>query len=88
MGISLCQEEHLEHVHIEYEGGALTIRVKEYQQTLKLFKKIRNYGEGNVVVSSSAWYEMEQTIKRNDHRSFAMLFNGEFMNLEPPTREN
>ena len=70
------------------EGGALTIRFKEYHHTLKLFKKIEHYGDGNVVVSSSAWHEMEQTIKRREHRYFAMLSNGEFMNIEPPTRES
>jgi hypothetical protein len=40
------------------------------------------------VVSSSAWYELEQTIKRHEHKQFAMLCNGEFMNIEPPPKEN
>ena len=31
---------------------------------------------------------MEQTIKRCEYRYYVMLSNGEFMNIDEPTREN
>ena len=64
MVVKLCDESHFEHITVEYEGSDMTLRLREYSQTLKLFKKVDAYGEHNVVVSSSAWFEMEQTVKR------------------------
>ena len=61
MGVKLCDERHVEHISIEYEGGEMTLRFREYNQTLKLFKKVDHDGEHNVVVSSPACLEMEQT---------------------------
>jgi 3-phosphoglycerate kinase len=86
--VKVCQDKHFEHIAIAYEGGEMTLRFREYSQTLKLFKNLDAYGEHNVVVSSSAWVEMEQTIKRYEHRYYVMLSNGKFMNIEEPTRDN
>ena len=83
MGVS-----NYEHISIEYEGGDMTLRFREYQQTLKLSKNVDAYGDHNVVVSSSAWVEMEQTIKRFEYRYYVMLSNGQFMNIDNPTRDN
>ena len=88
MGALLCEERKCERIAIEYEGGSLTLRFEEYQQTLKLFSKVDHYSDHNVVVSSSAWFEMEQTIKRREHRCFVMLSNGEFMHIDEPTRDH
>ena len=66
----------------------MTLKFREYHQTLKLFKKVDEYVENNVVVSSSpAWFQMEQTIKRHEHRYYVMLSNGQFMNIDDPTRD-
>ena len=86
--VKLCDEGHFEHIAIVYEGGEMTLRFREYSQTLKLFKNVDAYGEHNLVVSSSAWVEMEQTIKRFEYRYYVMLSNGEFMNIDDPTRDN
>ena len=59
-----------EHIHIEYEGGAVTLRFREYKQTLNLFKKEEQNGETRVVVSSSSWYEYETTIRHGDSAYF------------------
>ena len=84
----LCQDNNFEHISIEYEGGDMTMRFREYHQTLKLFKKVDEYGENNVVVSSSAWEGfMEQTIKRHEYRYYVMLSNGQFMNIDDPTSD-
>ena len=88
MGVQIGDESHVEHVAIAYEGREMTLRFREYSQTLKLPKKVDAYGEHNVVVFSSAWFEMEQTIKRYEYRYYVMLSNGEFMNIDIPTREN
>ena len=69
MGVNFCGESHLEHVAIEYEGGSMTLRFREYTHKFKLFKHVDGYGQHNVVVSSSAWFEMKQTIKRHDYRT-------------------
>ena len=66
----------------------MTLRFREYKQTLNLFKQADAYGDHNVVVSSSGWFEMEQTIKRHEYRYFVMLSNGEFINIDDPTRDN
>jgi hypothetical protein len=86
--VKLWDESHVEHIAIAYEGGEMILRFREYSQTLKLFKKVDAYGSHNVVVSSSAWFEMEQTIKRYEYRYYVMLSNGQFLNIEEPTREN
>ena len=88
MGVQLRDESQFEHVCIEHEGGSMTLRFREYSQTIKLFKKVDAYGDHNGVVSSSARLEMEQTIKRRDSRYYLMLGNGEFMNIDDPTRDN
>jgi hypothetical protein len=54
MGAKLCDENHFEHIIFAYEGGDMTLRFREYNQNLKLFKKVDAYSEHNVVVSSSA----------------------------------
>ena len=88
MGVGkLCDESSFEHINIEYEGGDMTLRFREYHQTLKLFKKVDEYGEINFVVSSSAWFEKEQTIKLHEYRYYVMLTNGQFMNIDDPTRD-
>ncbi len=61
---------------------------REYHQTLKLFKKVSAYGEARVVVSSSAWFEFEHTVKRYESEYFCMLSNGEFILIGKPTRDN
>ena len=63
MGI-LPKKKPLEHIAIEYEGGYVTLRFREYSQTIQLFKVVERYGENNVVISSSGWFEYEHTIKR------------------------
>jgi hypothetical protein len=86
--LKLCDENHFEHIAIAYEGGEMTLRLREYSQTMQLFEKVDAYGEHNVVVSSSAWFELEQTIKRYEYRYYVVLSNGEFMNIDEPTRES
>ncbi len=83
MGI-LPVKKHVEHVHVEYEGGAVTLRFREYKQTLKLFKKEREYGENRVVVSSSAWYEHESTIRQGDCEYYCMLCTGALQRIPEP----
>ena len=82
MTVKLCDESSFEH-----SGGDMTMRFREYHQTLKLFKKVDEYGENNVVVSSSAWFEMEQTIKRYEYRYYVMLSNGQFLSIDDPTSD-
>ena len=76
------------HIHIIYEGGEVTMKYREYHQTLKLFKKVDHYGEGKVVISSSAWFEYEHTVKRYESEYLCMLCNGELVRIERPTRDN
>ena len=66
----------------------MNLRFREHHQNSKLLKKVDAYGDHNVVVSSSGWFEMEQTIKRHEYRYFVMLSNGEFINIDDPTRDN
>ena len=87
MGVKLCDESHFEHVSIEYEGGSMTLRFREYNQTIKLFKNVEDHGVGSVVVSSSGWFEMEQTIKRHEYRYYVMLDSGRFLNIDEPSRD-
>ena len=44
MGAELGDESHFEHVSIEYEGGSMTLRFREYNQTIKLFKNVDAHG--------------------------------------------
>ena len=88
MGVKLCQDSNFEHVNIEYEGGSLTLRFKEYNQTIKLFKHIDAYGDDKVVVCSSGWFESEQTILRHEYRYYVMLDSGRLLNIEKPTRNH
>ena len=87
MGVKLCDESHFEHVSIEYEGGSMTLRFREYNQTIKLFKNVDAHGDHSVVVSSSGWFEMEQTIKRYESRFYVMLDSGRFLNIDEPSRD-
>ena len=87
MGI-LQEKKNPEHVHIEYEGGAVTLRFKEYKQTLNLFKKEIVYGEKRVVVSSSSWYEYETTIRVGESAYFCMISNGSLLQIPKPKRDN
>jgi hypothetical protein len=87
MGI-LPAKKNVEHVHVEYEGGAVTLRFREYKQTLKLFKKEEQYGETRVVVSSSSWYEYETTIRHGESSYFCMLCNGSLLQIPKPKRDN
>ena len=64
------------------------MKYREYHQTLKIFKKVGHYGEDKVVISSSAWFEYEQTVKRNESEYFCMLWNGEFLMIARPARDN
>ena len=73
---------------MEYEGGSVTLRFRECQQTLKLFKKEEHYGETRVVVSSSGWYEYETTIKQGDSTYFCILCNGALLQIPRPKRDN
>ncbi len=77
-----------EHTNIEYEGGEITLRFREYQQTLKLFNKVAHYGEDRVVLSSSGWHEREYTIKHGGHGYFLMLCNGSLLGVPQPLRDN
>ena len=87
MGL-LPVKKHVEHVCVEYGGGSLTLRFREYKQTLKLFKKENHYGETRVVVSSSGWYEYETTIRQGEAAYFCMLCNGALLQIPKPQREN
>ena len=55
-----------EHIHIIYEGSDVTMKYREYYQTLNLCKHIEAYGDARVVVASSAWFEYEHTVKRSE----------------------
>jgi hypothetical protein len=88
MGVKLCDESHFEHITIAYEGGEMTPIFREFSQTLRLLKKVDAYGEHNVVVSFSSWFEMEQTIKRYEYRYSVMLSNCQFLNIDEGAREN
>jgi hypothetical protein len=87
MGL-LPTKKSLEHIAIEYEGGAVTLRFREYCQTIQLFKKVERYGENNVVISSSGWFEHEHTVARGEHRYFCMLCTGVLMPIETPRNAN
>ena len=76
-----------EHIHIIYEGGEMTMKYREYYQTLKLLKKESAYGDARVVVSSSSWFEYEHTVKRYESEYFCMLCNGEFVLIPKPDRD-
>ena len=39
-------------------------------------------------MSCSAWFEYEQTVKRNESEYFCMLWNGEFLMIARPARDN
>jgi hypothetical protein len=82
------KEKPLEHVALEYEGGEVTVRFREYKQTIQLFKKVERYGENNVVISSSGWFEHEHTVPREEHRYFCMLSSGVLMPIGTPRRAN
>jgi hypothetical protein len=73
-----------EHIAIEYEGGEVTVRFREYNQTLKLFKKVQHYGENKVVISSSGWFEHEHTVERGEHQYLCMLCTGGLLLIEAP----
>jgi hypothetical protein len=88
MGVKLCNDNTFEHVNVEYGGGSMTLRFREYNQTKRLFKNVDAHGDHKVVVSSSGWFEMEQTIKRGEHRYYVMLDSGRFLNIEIPTRDH
>jgi hypothetical protein len=83
MGI-LPVKKHVEHIHVEYEGGAFTVRFREYKQILKLFKNEREYGETRVVVSSSSWYEHETTIRQGECEYYCMLGSGALLRIPEP----
>ena len=91
MGVKLSDDNCIfEHVSIEYRGGAITLRFREYNQTIRLFKRVEDHGDHTVVVSSSGWVEMEQTIKRYESRSYVMLDSGRsgrFLNIDEPSRD-
>ena len=77
-----------EHIAIEYEGGYITLRFREFSQTLQLFKVVEKYGENNVVISSSGWFEHEHTVPRGEHRFFCMLRTGVLMPIGAPRCES
>ena len=56
--------QYFEHIHIIDEGGDVTMKYREYYQTLKLFKKVEAYGDARVVVSSSAWFEYDIILRK------------------------
>jgi hypothetical protein len=87
MGVKIHDASTFEHVNIDYQGGSMTLRFREYNQTLRLFKNIDAHGNDKVVVSSSGWFEMEQTIKRHESRYYVMLDSGRFLNIDEPTRD-
>ena len=88
MGVKILDENNgFEHVSIDYQGGAITIRFREYNQTIKLFKREEEHGDHTVVVSSSGWFETEQTIKRYESRSYVMLDSGRLLNIADPSRD-
>ena len=69
------------HIAIEYWGGEIVTRYSEYLQKIRMFKNVDKYGDARVVVSSSAWYEMEHTIKQGCSEYYLMLCNGELINI-------
>ena len=77
-----------EHIAIEYEGGEIVLRFREYRQTLKLFKKVERYGENKVVVSSSGWYESEQAVERGVPKYFLMMKTGALLCILAPRCDN
>ena len=74
------------HISIEYWCGEVITRYSEYQQTLRLFKKDNTYGNDKLVVCSSAWYEMEFTIKNRESAYYIMRSNGELILIEMPNK--
>ena len=80
--------QYFEHIHIIYEGGDVTMKYREYYQTLKLFKKVEAYCDARVVVSSSALFEHEHIIKRDESEYCCMLCNWEFILMAKPDRDN
>ena len=88
MGVKLSDENgNFEDVSVDHGGGAITLRFREDNQTIRLFKRVEHHGDHTVVVSSSGWVEMEQTIKRYESRSYVMLDSGRFLNIEEPSRD-
>ncbi len=77
-----------EHIAIEYEGGEVVLRFREFRQTLKLFKKVERYGENKVVVSSSGWYESEQVVERDVPKFFLMMRSGAMLCIGTPRCDN
>ena len=84
----LPAKKSLEHIAIEYEGGDVTLRFREYSQTIQLFRKVERYGENNVVISSSGWFEHEHTVPRGEHRYFCMFCTGVLMPIGTPCGAN
>ncbi len=76
------------HIAIEYEGEDVTLRFREYNQTIKMFKEVERYGENKVVISSSGWFEHEHTVPRGEHRYFCMLCTGVLMPIGTPRGAN
>ena len=87
MGI-LPAKNSLEHIAIEYEVGAVTLRFREYCQTIRLFKKVERYGENNFVLSRSGLFEREHAVVRGDLRFFCVLCTGVLMPNGTPRGAN
>ena len=77
-----------EHIAIEYDGGDVVLRFREYHQVLKFLKVVERYGENKVVVSSSSWYEKEETVTRGEIKYFLMLCSGSLLCIGPPRCDN
>ncbi len=64
------------------------MRFREYNQTLTLFKKVEFDGENKVVISSSGWFEHENTVERGEHQYLCMLSTGVLLVIGAPRGAN
>ena len=69
---------------IKYNGGQISIEVKEFNQEINLSKNQKLYGN-SCIVNNTCWHEdMNQTIKPKESNYYLMSKN-EFVNIEEPT---
>jgi hypothetical protein len=77
-----------EHIALEYDGGDMVLRFREYAQILKIFKLVERYGENKVAISSNGWYEHVELISRGETVFFCMLKSGSLLRIGPPRCDN
>ncbi len=75
-----------EHIKIEYGGGEMTLRFKEFNQSIKLFKDVQQYGDDCVVVSNTTWNGHWVTIRHGEAAYFMMVYAGWLVAIATPLR--